>query len=83
MASDAQRIERALQLLEVRLAKSDLFNDGTVKVVPATSNVGKRCPLNACSHRAPLAVFPEALIVHDPCQFLPGRPQTVTLPPKV
>ena len=40
-SSDAQRIERALQLLDARLAKSDLFNDGTVKVVPATSNVGE------------------------------------------
>lgn len=40
-ATDAQRIERALQLLDARLAKSDLFNDGTVKVLPATSNVGE------------------------------------------
>ena len=40
-SSDAQRVERALQLLDARLAKSDLFNDGTVKIVPATSNVGE------------------------------------------
>ena len=40
--TDAQRVERALQLLDARLAKSDLFNDGTVKVVPSTSNVGER-----------------------------------------
>lgn len=37
---DAQRLERAIQLLDARLARSDLFNDGTVKIVPATSNVG-------------------------------------------
>lgn len=41
--TDAQRVERALQLLDARLAKSDLFNDGTVKLVPSTSNVGE-CP---------------------------------------
>ena len=40
-STDAQRIERSLQLLEARLAKSDLFNDGSVKLVPATSNVGE------------------------------------------
>ncbi|GAB4816806.1 hypothetical protein N2152v2_003852 [Parachlorella kessleri] len=39
-SSDAQRVERALQLLDARLAKADLFNDGTIKIVPATSNVG-------------------------------------------
>ncbi len=39
--TDAQRVERALQLLDARLAKSDLFNDGTVKIVPSTSNVGE------------------------------------------
>ena len=38
---DAQRLERAIQLLDARLARSDLFNDGTVKIVPATSNVGE------------------------------------------
>ncbi|GAB4816913.1 hypothetical protein N2152v2_003959 [Parachlorella kessleri] len=39
-ASDVQRLERALQLIDARLARSDLFHDGTVKVVPATANVG-------------------------------------------
>ncbi len=40
-ASDVQRLERALQLIDARLARSDLFHGGTVKVVPATANVGK------------------------------------------
>lgn len=39
-SSDAQRVERAIQLLDARLAKSDLFNDGSVKLLPATANVG-------------------------------------------
>lgn len=47
--TDAQRVERALQLLDARLAKSDLFNDGTVKVVPSTSNVGELTLRRCCS----------------------------------
>ncbi len=49
MSSDAQRVERAIQLLDARLAKSDLFTDGTVKVVPSTSNVGEQaCNARCC-----------------------------------
>jgi hypothetical protein len=53
-ATDAQRVERAIQLLDARLAKSDLFTDGTVKVVPSTSNVGEYPPGGSADTERPL-----------------------------